>query len=181
MEFCTGVSVSESGSRHYLSPHRHRWRKRESVWVGGERERGRKHTQIRNRPDRPVRLERRNDLPRNRVTGDARKVVVPDPLGDLLVTGDADGLVGAERLLLARGVHGVKLFGEAAAHEQDIALAEGGALVLGHGFQLVERDGVAVEALVLDALGLRVRAEIEEYTAANEAATLMPVCIGWRC
>lgn len=134
-----------------------------------------KRTQIRNSPWTPIRLDGRNDLERNCIPRDRRKVVIPNPLGDLLVARNADALMGAQHLFLLLCARGAEVFGETRADDQDVALAEGGPLVFGDFLESVERDGVPVEAVVLDALGLRVGAVVEEHATADEATTFLPV------
>lgn len=101
--------------------------------------------------------------------------MVPDPAGGFLVTFDPDGLVGAEQfgLFLGRGVG--QVVGEARPDDQDVAVLEGGALVLGDGLEVLHRDGVGVEARVLDALGPRVLFVVEEHAAADQSAPVVPV------
>lgn len=104
--------------------------------------------------------------------------MVPRPPRHLLVALDADALVAGETLGLLLGRDAAQVVGEPGADEEDVAVLEGGALVLGDGLEVGDRDGVGLEAGVLDALGPGVLLVVEQDAAADHAAPLVPVVQG---
>jgi hypothetical protein len=118
---------------------------------------------------------RREDLKRNRIARHARKMVVPDPLGDRFAPLDTDTLVRAHHLLLLLSGRPAQILREARPNNQDICKLELGPLVLGDSLQVRDCDRVVVEAGVFDTLGFGVSFVVEEDATADEAATLVPV------
>ena len=102
--------------------------------------------------------------------------MVPEPLCALLGALDADAVVGAEHLLLLLGRRARQVFGETGAHDDDVALLERRALVLGRRLEVGDRDLVRREGRVFDPLLRRVGLVVDQYPAAHQAASVVPVC-----
>lgn len=103
---------------------------------------------------------------------------VPEPLGALLGALHADRPVRSQHLLLRLGVGGAQILREAAAHDEDVALFEGGPLVRRDGFEVGDGDAVVGEAVVGGSLVGGVGAVVEQDAAAHEAAAGVPVVEG---
>jgi hypothetical protein len=119
-------------------------------------------------------------LEARRVARHSRKLVLPDPLHRRLGGLDAEEVRGGalrDGLLLGGG-EGVVGEGEAGPDEEDVSRLEGHALVRGDGFEGVEGNVGAGEAVEgLDAVFLAVERVVEEDAAADDAASLDPGCI----
>ena len=120
----------------------------------------------------------RDGLESDGIACNGRKVLVPEPFGGLGSAFDATRLVRSQSLLLLLAGQASQRLGEAGAYDDDVALLEGDALLLGHGLQLGDGDALVGERRVGDAVGVGVSLVVDQHAAAHQAAALVPVVQG---
>jgi len=102
-------------------------------------------------------------------------MLVPEPFGGLGSAFDAARLVRSQGLLLLLARQASQRLGEAGAHDDDVALLEGDALLLGHSLELGDGDALVGERRVRDAMRVGVSLVVDQHAAAHQPAALVPV------
>lgn len=86
--------------------------------------------------------------------------------------------MGTHGFGLLVGVHCSQSFREPRADDDDVALFELDAFFLGYRLKLFDCDSVGIEGVIFDALSICPGFVVDENASANEAAAVVPVCIG---
>lgn len=121
----------------------------------------------------------RNVLKSNHISSHSGEVLIPEPSRRLRVTSNTANFVGSHEFSLLLASLSSEALSEARSNDDHVSLLELHSLLLRDGLDVFDGDLVVGEGVEGSAGFVCVALEVDEDTAGDHAATLVPVVEGW--